>query len=163
MARRGGRGYDDWDEADARGEARPDPALFAGLGQDGGRLVRRLVDPALAARAAEQLGRRARQLADDIATLERQETARQDGARPQYGKRIGDHTSDALETRRAVAALDTLRQQADAVERACAKLAAGTYGWCDVCGEAISPDRLAALPWATACVECRVAKRPGGG
>jgi DnaK suppressor protein len=31
----------------------------------------------------------------------------------------------------------------------------GSYGECHDCGEAISPKRLAALPWAIRCVECQ--------
>lgn len=47
-----------------------------------------------------------------------------------------------------------------ALERALAKIDAGTYGVCDDCGEAIAPDRLQAAPGATRCVECQRAAEP---
>jgi DnaK suppressor protein len=41
------------------------------------------------------------------------------------------------------------------VERALKRVAKGTYGECEACGEAISPNRLKALPWARYCVTCQ--------
>jgi DnaK suppressor protein len=40
------------------------------------------------------------------------------------------------------------------VARALAKLAEGSYGVCDGCGEAIAPGRLAAAPESVLCIEC---------
>ena len=40
-----------------------------------------------------------------------------------------------------------------ALARAKAKLAEGTYGRCDVCGEPIDEDRLEFRPWSTRCVD----------
>jgi len=141
---------DEWDEADARGEVAPRVARSA----DGGWLVEGR-PAALTASLRARLERRAGQLAEDLAAIERQERPADGGARPQYGKRIGDHTADALETRRNVAAADTLRLQQAEVRRALAKLDEGSYGRCDACGGAIGPERLEALPWAAECVGCR--------
>ena len=33
----------------------------------------------------------------------------------------------------------------------------GSYGFCEECGEAISPARLRALPWAALCIRCQEA------
>ena len=46
------------------------------------------------------------------------------------------------------------------VEAALARLAAGTYGACVVCGGGIDPERLAALPAAEACIVCQRSVRP---
>jgi DnaK suppressor protein len=40
-------------------------------------------------------------------------------------------------------------------ERALARIAAGTYGVCESCGEAIGKARLQAFPRATLCVQCK--------
>jgi DnaK suppressor protein len=134
------RAKDDWDLADERGERAP---RRDGLDDAGVAALRRRLDAHLAT------------LTDERAALEKPPEA---GATPQYGKRIGDHTSDAVESRRNVAAADTLRLQEAAVRRALAKLDEGTHGTCDACGAPIGDARLEALPWAVECVSCR-AKR----
>ncbi|HVE48151.1 MAG TPA: TraR/DksA C4-type zinc finger protein [Casimicrobiaceae bacterium] len=65
---------------------------------------------------------------------------------------VGDELAarDIAEARQLLAAL------AD-VEGALGRLAAGSYGECIDCGEAIAPARLAAYPAATRCVECQSA------
>lgn len=47
-----------------------------------------------------------------------------------------------------------LRVQLRRVEDALARLGVGTYGLCKICGEPIAPERLAALPYATTCMNC---------
>jgi DnaK suppressor protein len=141
---------DEWDEADARGEVAPRVARAA----DGSWVVAGS-SPEEPDRLRARLEGRAGQLAADLAAIERQERPADGGSRPQYGKRIGDHTSDALETRRNVAAADTLRLQQAEVRRALAKLDEGSYGRCDGCGEPIGQERLEALPWAAECLRCR--------
>ena len=45
---------------------------------------------------------------------------------------------------------DELRQ----IDKALARLDAGTYGICTSCGEKIAAERLHALPFAALCVDC---------
>ena len=75
-------------------------------------------------------------------------------------ERVPDSTDEfSLEVERSMAvdALDRktalLRQVTEALER----IAGGKYGVCLACQEAISPKRLAALPWAALCFECQQA------
>ncbi len=72
-----------------------------------------------------------------------------------FGKRVGEGTSLAVERLSQVAAHDRLRALHADVLRAQAALEAGTYGTCDECGEAITPERLEALAWATRCITCQ--------
>ena len=44
--------------------------------------------------------------------------------------------------------------QMTAIQAALARLETGTYGTCRTCGEPITPQRLAALPYATRCLAC---------
>ena len=53
-----------------------------------------------------------------------------------------------------VAAYDRLQAMLADVDRALAKLDAGTYGTCDRCGQPIPPERLEARPWAQLCMAC---------
>ncbi len=71
-----------------------------------------------------------------------------------FGKRVGDGTSLAVERLSQVAAHDRLQAMLGDVLRAQAKLAEDTYGTCDSCGDAVPPERLEALPWATLCLPC---------
>lgn len=46
------------------------------------------------------------------------------------------------------------RLELQQVRSAIKRIDAGEYGICVTCGEAISPQRLAALPYATQCINC---------
>jgi DnaK suppressor protein len=79
----------------------------------------------------------------------------EDAGTIQFGKRAGDATNVAAEQLSRVGTHEQLLAVLAEVERAQAKLAAGTYGFCDTCERPIGDARLEALPWATECVACR--------
>jgi DnaK suppressor protein len=105
----------------------------------------------------------------DLAAVERELRARHDElaerlaelARPPergslvgFGKRIGDGTTEAVSRLTDVGAGRSLELSEARVARALAKLAEGSYGVCDGCGEPIAPARLAAAPESVLCIEC---------
>ena len=45
------------------------------------------------------------------------------------------------------------QQQLREVEDALARLEAGTYGTCSMCGKPIPEERLEAVPWTTLCID----------
>jgi DnaK suppressor protein len=47
------------------------------------------------------------------------------------------------------------RREVEAIDLALARIEAGTYGDCDVCGKAINLARLDALPMARRCTSCQ--------
>jgi DnaK suppressor protein len=47
------------------------------------------------------------------------------------------------------------RAAVDEIDRALAKITAGTYGLCERCGKEIPRPRLKALPYAALCVQCK--------
>jgi DnaK suppressor protein len=49
-------------------------------------------------------------------------------------------------------------QELALVEAALRRLASGRFGWCEDCGQAIAPQRLAAQPWAPRCLACQARK-----
>jgi DnaK suppressor protein len=71
-----------------------------------------------------------------------------------FGKRVGEGTSIAIERFADVAIHDQIIHQLAAVEAALVRVAEGTYGVCEVCRQAIAPERLEAIPWAATCVSC---------
>lgn len=54
---------------------------------------------------------------------------------------------------------DTLEENSEnvlaAINSALERIDEGTYGKCVNCGKDIGEERLAALPWATLCIDCR--------
>ena len=69
-----------------------------------------------------------------------------------FGKRVGDGTHIAVERITDVGKQEVLLQKLATLVRAEEKLAEGTYGLCDECGEPIPEERLEFRPYATHCV-----------
>jgi DnaK suppressor protein len=69
-----------------------------------------------------------------------------------FGKRVGEGTSMAVDRLAAVSTQEHLLAILDEVRRARQRVADGSYGTCEVCGEPIPEGRLEARPWATRCV-----------
>jgi DnaK suppressor protein len=65
----------------------------------------------------------------------------------------------AFERAQTQALLDAAVLGLAEVDAALARLAAGSYGRCEGCGGAISPDRLAARPVARTCIACAPTRR----
>jgi RNA polymerase-binding transcription factor DksA len=65
----------------------------------------------------------------------------------------GSAADVAAERAGELAALGQVRSDLDDVDRALARLDAGTYGTCEVCGAALPDEELAARPAARLCAE----------
>lgn len=92
-----------------------------------------------------------------------------EGQREQLESTLGEmHVDDLAETQDSnfadggqvaaeqdeiMALANDLRAQLDDVQHALGKLDSGAYGVCEVCGEAIPDDRLAALPATRFCMQ----------
>ncbi|AZG45311.1 TraR/DksA family transcriptional regulator [Gordonia insulae] len=63
-------------------------------------------------------------------------------------------TTLAVERGHLVAQLERSRVRLDELDAAFDRLRHGTYGVCEICGGAIAPERLDALPAARLCVGC---------
>jgi RNA polymerase-binding transcription factor DksA len=66
-----------------------------------------------------------------------------------------DIATDLYEREKTLAIIRTLENKLDSIERALRATEKGSYGICEVCGEAISPGRLEVLPHTTTCVKCQ--------
>jgi RNA polymerase-binding transcription factor len=75
-----------------------------------------------------------------------------------------DQSSDNHMAETATATLDreidyTLEENSEhvleAIEAALKRIEDGTYGACVNCGKPIAEERLAAIPWATHCIDCK--------
>jgi DnaK suppressor protein len=71
-----------------------------------------------------------------------------------FGKREEEAT-ESMELEKRLALESQLKALVTEVEQAIRKLAAGTYGYCDICNQAIDPARMEALPQAILCLSCR--------
>jgi RNA polymerase-binding transcription factor DksA len=65
--------------------------------------------------------------------------------------------AEAIDRQDHVSILDQVESELSDVEHALRRLDDGTYGECEVCGQAIGPERLAATPAARRCGEHAVA------
>lgn len=100
----------------------------------------------------DALEERRSQLVDELASLTA--VPRDPMAAVSFGKRIGDGTTEAVDRLNKVGAANSIAATLADVERALEKLADGTYGTCDACGDPIGEERLQAIPWATRCIAC---------
>jgi len=66
----------------------------------------------------------------------------------------GEPYSESAELE-ATAVQSCLNHQLTQVASALHKLELGTYETCEICGDAINPARLKALPFATTCIRCK--------
>ncbi len=60
----------------------------------------------------------------------------------------------AFERQHIAALLNQARGQLSQVEESVARLDAGRYGVCEICGQPVGAERLAARPTATTCIDC---------
>lgn len=64
-----------------------------------------------------------------------------------------DHGTEAFDRERALSLLENIEAELDDIEHALGRLDDGTYGTCEACGQAISDDRLEAVPGARFCLD----------
>lgn len=76
-----------------------------------------------------------------------------------YGDGFADAAATTAERTERIGLVDTIKGQLDEVEKALARIEAGTYGTCASCGEQIPPERLEARPESTLCVACKSRNR----
>jgi len=73
-------------------------------------------------------------------------------------ERDSDEADAAVSTdfrERAMWLAQDQRQKLELIDQALQRIANGSYGHCQTCGGAISPERLEALPYATQCIRCQ--------
>ena len=68
---------------------------------------------------------------------------------------FSDRSHSTEERSKVISVVRGLRSNLHDVDRALAKMDAGTYGVCERCGREIAPERLEALPWAVFCMDCK--------
>ncbi len=73
----------------------------------------------------------------------------------QFDEESGEGDTLNVERERDLAMSAQARAAVDEIDRALAKITAGTYGTCERCGTPIPKARLKALPYAALCVACK--------
>lgn len=72
-----------------------------------------------------------------------------------FDEGFADAAQTTSERAKVLSLADGLKQRMEEVRSAIHRLDKGTYGICERCGNAISPERLEALPSASLCVSCK--------
>jgi DnaK suppressor protein len=73
----------------------------------------------------------------------------------QFDEESGEGDTLGVERERDLLLSAQARAAVDEIDRALAKMDAGTYGVCERCGQPIPKARLKALPYAALCVACK--------
>ena len=73
----------------------------------------------------------------------------------QFDEESGEGDTLNVERERDLALSAQAMGAVDEIDKALAKIEAGTYGVCEKCGEPIPRERLRALPYAALCVRCK--------
>ena len=73
-----------------------------------------------------------------------------------FGGSFADAAAVTAERTEVLGVVESLKSQLDDIDRALARVEAGTYGTCANCGREIEPDRLAFRPASILCVECKI-------
>jgi DnaK suppressor protein len=73
----------------------------------------------------------------------------------QFDEESGEGDTLAVERERDLALSAQARAAVEEIDKALAKIANGTYGVCEQCGETIPRERLKAIPFAALCVKCK--------
>lgn len=72
-----------------------------------------------------------------------------------YGEKEDENAAEVANFEKNLSLEKTLEVSLFNVNKALKKLDEGNYGLCEKCGQPISPDRLAAFPSATSCMDCK--------
>jgi len=110
----------------------------------------------------DEVGELQAELEGDAARLRREISTAETGIADllrDSGEGAGDDQADAgtknFEREHEMAIANNAREMLQQTERALARLAAGTYGVCESCGEPVGKYRLQAFPRATLCMSCK--------
>jgi RNA polymerase-binding protein DksA len=72
-----------------------------------------------------------------------------------YSTHMADDASAAFDQARDLALRGNLEEMLKQVQGALVRVANGSYGVCERCGEQIDPARLKAIPHASHCLDCQ--------
>lgn len=78
-----------------------------------------------------------------------------------YDNFSGDLGSETFERGKDVGLREQAKLVLGKIDDAFERLAAGSYGRCELCGRPIPRERLFAIPYATLCAECKTAEEAG--
>ncbi len=115
------------------------------------------MDDATLARITATLEAERARLLEEIAEYEREghETLSDVSGENNYRDHMADQGSATFARELDMTMEENAREALAAVDRALARIEAGTYGVCGRCSEEICADRLEAVPTADLCVSCK--------
>jgi len=118
------------------------------------------MDAKTSAHLRTQLEDERARLAEEVAEIEREghEALSEASGENNYRDHMADQGSATFERELDMTLDENVREALADVEKALARMDAGTYGICERCGAEISPSRLEAIPTASLCITCKEAE-----
>jgi RNA polymerase-binding transcription factor DksA len=108
----------------------------------------------LRAKLIEERNQQLRQ-AEDLQAEAEELAQERDPGDTQFDEESGEGDTVNVERERDLLLSASARQIVDAIDRALARMEAGTYGVCVPAGRRLSLERLEAIPYAEECVDCK--------
>ena len=93
--------------------------------------------------------------ADALEAERRQLAADRDSTDDSFTEESGEGATTTMEQEKDISIAANVADLLEKVDRALARMDAGTYGLCERCGKPIGKPRLEALPWAALCIACK--------
>ena len=121
------------------------------------------VSPETARRRLDAEQARLTQLRDDLAAQVADEQASASAELSKIDQHPAEMGTETEDRERDVSVLEQVRGELADVADAYARLEAGTYGTCEVCGRPIGEERLEAIPGARRCAEHQLAAEASEG
>jgi len=106
----------------------------------------------------ERLLERRRQLLGDFDKIRKNSLSRKDdlsGDLSTMPIHMADVGSDTFEKEFALDIIESEQEELREIDAALARLSDGSFGVCEVCGRKVPYQRLAAVPYARLCINCK--------
>ncbi len=98
-----------------------------------------------------------KEIVDELTTIKKtlSDGYESSGEITSYPSHMADIGTDSSEKETLSLIITTVSQMLNDIDEALAKIADGTYGYCEICGKEINSERLEFIPHTKLCIKCK--------